>query len=136
MNPIIKYCEIGLALIGGALGWMFGGFDPLFYALIAFVSIDYITGVLLAIRDKEVSSNIGFKGICKKIMIFALVATANIIDEYIIGSGSSLRTMTIMFYLSNEGISIIENAGNIGLPLPKKLKDVIQELNNSDSAES
>lgn len=136
MNTITKYCETGLTLIGGILGWVFGGFDSLVYTLIAFVSLDYITGVLLAIRDKEVSSNIGFKGICKKIMIFALVATANIIDENIIGSGSSLRTMTIMFYLSNEGISIIENAGKIGLPLPSKLKNVIKELNDNGSTKN
>lgn len=109
---------------------MIGGFDSLIYALIAFVAIDYVTGVLLAVCEKKVSSDIGFKGIFKKIMIFVLVSLGNIIDQYIIGSGSSLRTMLIMFYLSNEGISIIENAGKIGLPLPQKLKDVIRQLNN------
>ena len=119
-------------MVGGALGWLFGGFDSLIYALIAFVVIDYITGVFLAILIREVSSEIGFKGICKKAMLFIMVAVGNIIDNYVIGSGSSIRTMLIMFYLSNEGISIIENVALIGLPIPQKLKDVIQQLKNTD----
>jgi toxin secretion/phage lysis holin len=131
MNEILDNFKIVLALSGGVLGWIFGGFNSLIYALIAFV-IDYFTGVLLAIYEKKLSSNIGFKGISKKVMMFALVALGNIIDQHIIGSGSSLRTMLIMFYLSNEGISIIENAGKMGLPLPQKLKDVIQQLNGSN----
>ncbi|MDU6266779.1 MAG: phage holin family protein [Anaerocolumna aminovalerica] len=91
-----------------------------------------ITGVLVAIYNKKVSSEIGFKGISKKVMMFALVALGNIMC--IIGSGSSIRIMIIMFYLSNEGISIIENAGNMGLPLPQKLKDIIQQINNRDDS--
>ncbi len=109
-------------------------FYSLIYALIAFVAIDYITGVLVAIHNRTVSSEIGFKGISKKVMIFALVALGNIIDQNIISSGSSIRTMIIMFYLSNEGISIIENAGKIGLPLPQKLKAILRQLNKSDNS--
>jgi toxin secretion/phage lysis holin len=130
MNSIINYIKIAFASFGGVLGWLFGGFDSLIYAVIAFVAIDYITGVLVAIQNKKVSSEIGFKGISKKVMIFLLIAIGNIIDKYIITTGSTLRTMLIMFYLSNEGISIIENAGNIGLPLPQKLKDVIQQFSS------
>jgi len=96
------------------------------------VVIDYITGVFLAISKREVSSEIGFKGISKKVMIFIMVAVGNIIDKNVIGTGSSLRTMLIMFYLSNEGISIIENVALIGLPIPQKLKDTIQQLRNAD----
>lgn len=129
MDNIFNYCKIISAFAGGVLGWVFGAVDSLIYALIAFVALDYITGVLLAIHDKKLSSEIGFRGICKKAMIFALVAVGHILDQYVIGTGSSLRTMLIMFYLSNEGISIIENAGKIGLPLPQKLKDAIQQLN-------
>jgi toxin secretion/phage lysis holin len=128
MSKLINICEIAFAFLGGLLGWIFGGFDSLIYALIAFVSIDYITGVLLAFQEKKISSEIGFKGIAKKIMIFVLIAVGNIIDHYVIKSGSTLRTMLIMFYLSNEGISIIENAGSMGVPLPQKLKDAIKEL--------
>jgi toxin secretion/phage lysis holin len=134
MDSVLNKAKIIFALSGGVFGWLFGGFDSLLYALIAFIAIDYITGVLVAIHSKKVSSEIGYKGISKKVMIFALVALGNIIDQYIISSGSSIRTMIIMFYLSNEGISIIENAGNIGLPLPRKLKDIMQQLNNSDNS--
>ena len=132
MDSMLDKAKIIFALSGGVFGWLFGALDSLIYALIAFVAIDYITGVLVAIHNKTVSSEIGFRGISKKVMIFALVALGNIIDQYIVSSGSSIRTMIIMFYLSNEGISIIENAGNIGLPLPQKLKEIIQQLNNPD----
>ncbi len=131
MNSIINIYKAISAFIGGVLGWFLGGFDTLIYTLIAFVSIDYITGVWLAVLEKKVSSDIGFKGISKKMMIFVLVSLGNIIDQLVIGNGSTLRCMLIMFYLSNEGISIIENAGKMGLPLPQKLKEVLQQLNNT-----
>ncbi|HBL50743.1 MAG TPA: holin [Firmicutes bacterium] len=131
MRDFIDECKVGFAIIGGFLGWVFGGFDSLIYALIAFVALDYITGVLLAIHDKKISSEIGFRGICKKAMIFVLVAVGHILDQSIMGTGSSIRTMLIMFYLSNEGISILENSGATGLPLPQKLKDILQQLNGN-----
>lgn len=133
MNSIIDNIKFICATLGGALGWLLGGFNSLIYALIAFVMLDYMTGVILAIQEKKVSSEIGFKGISKKILIFILVAFGNIIDQYIFNTGSALRSMLIMFYLSNEGISIIENAGKMGLPLPQKLKTVIQKLNEDNS---
>ena len=136
MSFIINYCKAGLTLLVGVLGWLFGGFDSLIYALIAFVVIDYITGVLLAICNKKVSSKIGYKGISKKVFIFLLVGAGNIADKYIIGTGSSLKSMLIMFYLSNEGISIIENAGNLGLPMPQKLKDIFKEIGKNDKSGS
>jgi toxin secretion/phage lysis holin len=129
VDMFLHYFKIMLALLGGVSGWLLGGVDSLVYALDAFVAIDYVTGVLLAIYETKISSDIGFKGICKKVLIFALVALGNIIDQYIIGSGSSIRTMLIMFYLSNEGISILENAAKMEVPFPQKLKDVLQ--NNS-----
>lgn len=134
MDTVLDKAKIIFALSGGVFGWFFGSFDSLIYALMAFVVIDYITGVLVAIHNKRVSSEIGFRGISKKVMIFALVALGNIIDQCIISSGSSIRTMIIMFYLSNEGISIIENAGNMDLPLPRKLKDIIQQISNRDES--
>lgn len=133
MNSIIGNIKILCATLGGALGWLLGGFNSLIYALIAFVLLDYMTGVILAIQEKKVSSEIGFKGIGKKILIFILVAFGNIIDQYVFNTGSALRSMLIMFYLSNEGISIIENAGKMGLPLPQKLKTVIQKLNEDNN---
>lgn len=134
MDTVLDKAKIIFALSGGVFGWFFGAFDSLIYALIAFVVIDYVTGILVAIHNKRVSSEIGFRGISKKVMIFALVALGNIIDQCIISSGNSIRTMIIMFYLSNEGISIIENAGNMDLPLPRKLKDIIQQISNCDDS--
>lgn len=128
MNDILDFFKFAVAVLGGALGWVIGGFDSLIYALVALVIIDYITGVFLAICEKKVSSDIGFKGISKKVTIFALIALGNIIDTKIIGTGSTIRTMLIMFYISNEGISILENAAKMGLPLPQKLKNVLQQM--------
>ncbi len=136
MDNILNYLKIGFAAIGGVLGWLFGGFDALIYALIAFVVIDYITGVLVAICKKNVSSEIGFKGISKKIMIFLLVALGNIIDQYVLTSGSALRTMIIMFYLTNEGISIIENAEKMGMPVPAKLKNTLKQFGGSINSDN
>ncbi|HCF71101.1 MAG TPA: holin [Syntrophomonas sp.] len=135
MDVFLKELKIMLSLAGGLGGWLLGGVDSLVYALVAFVAIDYITGFLLAVYEKKISSDIGFRGICRKVLIFALVAAGNIIDQYIIGSGSALRIMLIMFYLSNEGISILENASKMGVPFPQKLKDVLQSNSSSSDTE-
>lgn len=120
--------QVIFAAIGGWLGWFLGGCDGLLIALLAFVAIDYVTGVMCAIVDKKLSSAVGFKGIFKKILIFALVGVGHILDTMVIGTGSVLRTAVIFFYLSNEGISLIENAGHLGLPIPAKLKAVLEQL--------
>ncbi|NJP39456.1 phage holin family protein [Oscillospiraceae bacterium HV4-5-C5C] len=116
--------------IGGWLGWYLGGCDGLLYALLGFVVMDYITGVMCAIIDKKLSSEVGFKGLCRKVLIFILVGAANIIDVQIIGTGSVLRTAVIFFYISNEGLSLIENAGHLGLPIPENLKAVLEQLHD------
>ena len=105
-----------------------GGCDGLLYALIAFVVIDYITGVMCAIIDRKLSSAVGFKGIFRKVLIFLLVGIANIIDVQVIGTGAVLRTAVIFFYISNEGVSLLENAGHLGLPIPEKIKTVLEQL--------
>lgn len=122
--------QVVFTAIGGWLGWFLGGCDGLLYALIAFVVIDYITGIMCAVADKKLSSAVGFKGICKKVLIFALVGLGNILDTRVIGAGSVLRTAVIFFYLSNEGVSLIENAAHLGLPVPKKLKEVLEQLHD------
>ena len=122
--------QVVFAGIGGWLGWFLGGCDGLLYALLAFVVIDYITGIMCAVVDKKLSSEVGFKGIFKKILIFALVGIGHIIDAQVIGSGSVLRTSVIFFYISNEGVSLIENAGHLGLPIPEKLKSVLEQLHD------
>ena len=116
--------------VGGWLGWFLGGCDGLLYALLAFVVIDYVTGVMCAVVDRRLSSAIGFRGIFKKVLIFALVGIGHILDAYVIGMGSVLRTAIIFFYLSNEGVSLIENAAHLGLPVPEKLKAVLEQLHD------
>ena len=122
--------QVVFTAIGGWLGWFLGGCDGLLYALIAFVVIDYITGIMCAFADKKLSSAVEFKGICKKVLIFALVGLGHILDTRVIGAGSVLRTAVIFFYLSNEGVSLIENAAHLGLPVPKKLKEVLEQLHD------
>ena len=122
--------QVIFAGIGGWLGWFLGGCDGLLYALIAFVVIDYITGVMCAVVDRKLSSATGFKGICRKVLIFLMVGIAHILDVNIIGSGSVLRTAAVFFYISNEGVSIMENAAHLGLPVPVKLKEVLEQLHD------
>ena len=132
MKDVWNMIQFTLTLIGGWIGWFLGGMDGLIYALIAFVAIDYLTGVMCAIDDCTLSSEVGFRGICRKMLIFCLVAIGHIIDSTVIQSGSTLRTAVIFFYLSNEGISILENAGHLGLPIPKKLKAILEQLDEED----
>ena len=118
------------AAIGGWLGYFLGGCDGLLIALVVFVAVDYITGVMCAVSDKKLSSEVGFKGICRKVLIFLLVGIANIVDVQVIGTGSVLRTAVIFFYLSNEGVSLLENAAHLGLPVPEKMKDILAQLHD------
>lgn len=118
------------AVLGGWIGYYLGGCDGLIYLLITCVIIDYITGVMCAISDKRLSSAVGFKGICRKVLIFLLVGLANLIDVDVIKSGSIVRTAVLFFYISNEGVSLLENAGHLGLPIPRKLKDVLEQLHD------
>lgn len=128
MKQIWSGIQIAFTAFGGFLGWFLGGIDGFLYALIAFTVIDYITGVMCAITDKKLSSSVGFKGICRKVLIFTLVGIGNIVDVYVLGQGGVLRTAVIFFYLSNEGVSILENSAHLGLPIPEKLKGVLEQL--------
>ena len=130
MKEFWNTIQFVFAAIGGWLGWFLGGCDGLLYALLAFVAVDYITGVMCAISDHSLSSEIGFKGICRKVLIFLLVGIANILDVQVIGTGSVLRTAVVFFYISNEGISLLENAGHLGLPIPAKMKEVLEQLHD------
>jgi len=124
MKEFWNTIQLIFTAIGGWLGYFLGGCDGLLYALVVFVVVDYITGVMCAINDKTLSSSVGFRGICRKVLIFLLVGIANILDVQVIGTGSVLRTAVIFFYISNEGISLLENAGHLGLPIPEKIKVV------------
>lgn len=132
MKEVWNWIQMAITAVGGVIGSFVGGVDGFLYALIVFVVIDYITGVMVGISQKKLSSEIGFKGIAKKVLIFLLVGVGSIIDTKILGEGSVVRTAVVFFYLSNEGISILENVSIIGLPIPQKLKDVLEQLNKEE----
>lgn len=125
--------QMAFTMLGGWLGWYLGGADGLLITLVIFTIMDYVTGVMCAIIDKALSSEIGFKGLFRKVLIFALVGIGHVIDAQVIGEGGTLRSAIICFYLSNEGLSMLENAAHLGLPVPDKLKDILAQLHQRDS---
>ena len=136
MKGMWRAVELTLASGAALLNMLYGELDGLLTALMCFVILDYITGVICAIVDHRLSSQIGFKGICKKVLIFIMVGIGHLLDAYVLGSdGSMIRTAVIVFYLANEGLSIVENAGHVGLPIPKKLKLVLEQLHDRDEKE-
>ena len=124
--------QMAVAAIGGWLGYFLGGMDGLMIALIVFMVLDYITGLMCAIADKKLSSAVGFKGICKKVLIIMLVGVAHIVDLHVVGTGDALRSAVVCFYLSNESVSMLENAAHLGLPIPEKLKSVLAQLHGRE----
>jgi len=124
--------QIAITAIGGWLGYFLGGLDGLMIALIVLMALDYVSGVMCAIIDRKLSSAVGFKGICKKVFILMLVGVAHIIDLHVVGTGSALRGAVICFYMSNEGLSLLENAAHIGLPIPDKLRDILAQLHDKE----
>ena len=129
--------QMAVAAIGGWLGYFLGGMDGLMIALIVFMALDYITGLMCAMIDKKLSSAVGFKGICKKVLILMLVGVAHIVDLHVVGTGDALRSAVVCFYLSNESVSMLENAAHLGLPIPEKLKSVLAQLHGrEDETES
>lgn len=135
MKEFWNVIQMVITAIGGWLGYFLGGCDGLLFALMAFVVIDYITGVMCAINDRKLSSEVGFRGIYRKVLIFLLVGIANILDVQVIGTGSVLRTAVIFFYLSNEGVSLLENAAHLGLPVPDAIKTVLEQLHDRSEKE-
>lgn len=130
MKEFWNTIQLAFAAVGGWLGYFLGGCDGLLYTLLAFTAIDYITGVMCAVNDHTLSSEVGFRGICRKVLIFMLVGIANILDADVVGTGSVLRTAVIFFYISNEGVSLLENAAHLGLPVPEKIKTVLEQLHD------
>ncbi len=130
MKEFWNVIQLVFAAVGGWLGYFLGGCDGLLYTLLAFVVLDYATGVMCAVADHKLSSAIGFRGIFRKVLIFALVGVGHLLDAQVLGSVGVLRTAVIFFYLSNEGVSLIENAAHLGLPIPEKLKAVLEQLHD------
>lgn len=135
MKDVWNAAQVVFAAVGGGIGWFFGELDGFFYALLAFVVIDYLTGVMCAIADRSLSSEVGFRGIFRKVLIFVMVGAGHILDAQVVGSGDALRTAVIFFYISNEGVSLLENAAHIGLPVPEKLKDVLAQLHDREKGD-
>ena len=132
MKQIVETVQYVITGIGGFVGWFLGGVDGFLYAFLMFVVVDYLTGLMAAYIQKKISSEVGFRGICRKVAIFCLIGIAHILDAQVIQSGSVLRTAIVFFYLSNEGISILENVTIIGLPVPQKLRDVLEQIRDKD----
>ena len=130
MKEFWNTIQLIFTAVGGWLGYFLGGCDGLLYTLLAFVVLDYITGIMCAVADKKLSSAVGFRGLFRKILIFALVGVGHLLDVQVLGAVGVLRTAVIFFYLSNEGISLIENAAHLGLPIPAKLKAVLEQLHD------
>lgn len=130
MKEFWNAVQFVFTVVGGWLGYFVGGWDGLLYALVGFVVLDYITGVMCAVSDHKLSSEVGFKGICRKVLIFALVGIGHILDTHVFGETGVLRTAVIFFYISNEGLSLVENAAYLGLPVPEKMKAVLEQLHS------
>ena len=133
MKEFWNMIQMIITAMGGWIGYFLGGCDGLLIALVLFAVVDYLTGIMCAVADQKLSSQVGFKGICRKVLIFLLVGIANIIDVQVIGTGSVIRTAVIFFYLSNEGVSILENAAHLGLPIPETLKAALAQIHDRTS---
>ena len=131
----VMWIKGAIAALGGAAAYLWGPWDALINALIALVALDYVTGVICAAANKRLSSEIGFKGLIKKAVIFALVAAAGVADKVIPATNQAIRAAVILFYIANEAISILENAAELGLPVPEKLKAVLIKTKGEDRAE-
>lgn len=133
MTEFITSIKFYIAVIGGIIAGWFGGCDMILKALICFVCVDYLTGTVRAIKERKLNSRTGFIGLLKKALIFTVVLLAHTLDE-VTGAGA-LRSMAVMFYISNEGISIIENLSKIGVPFPPKIKEVLEQIKKDDEDE-
>lgn len=136
INLMWNKLQLVFTVIGGWLGYFLGGLDGLLTALVIFVVLDYVTGIMCAIVDKKLSSAVGFKGIFRKVLIFMLVGVAHIVDQHVVGSGSALRSAVVCFYLSNEGVSLLENSAHLGLPVPEKLRTILIQLHQRPGEEN
>ena len=136
MKAVWELVKVCLGAIGGTLSWYFGNFDGLFIALLGFILADYITGLVLAYHRKELSSEQGFKGFLKKCVVLLIVGIANLLDVYVIKMNMALRSGVIVYYLANEGLSILENSAQLGLPIPEKLKETLAQLHNKENKEN
>ena len=130
MKEFWNVIKVALAAVGAWLGYFLGGSDGLLYALLVFVIVDYLTGVMCAIEDRTLSSAVGFRGLCRKVLTFLLVGIAQVLDVHVLNQPGVLRTAVIFWAVANNGLSILENAAHLGLPVPEQLKQVLEQLHN------
>lgn len=131
MEKLFNWISIVFGMIGGVMSYWLGGWDVLLKTIVFLAVVDYITGIIKGIYLKELSSEIGFKGLLKKIVMFIVIAVAYEI-QLLIGGTIPLREVVIMFYVTNESLSLIENAA-IFVPIPEKLKDVLLQLRDKET---
>ena len=128
MRQLWYAVQVAIATMGSFTAWFMGGIDGYIHVLVAFMSVDYVTGVLTSVIKHKLSSQIGSKGILQKVMIFMIIGLSNLVDKYLLLDSGMLRMVVIFFYISNEGVSILENADAMGLPIPAKLKKVLSQF--------
>ena len=136
MNKLSAIVDGIIAVGAGLFAFLYGDISPLFWATLCFMGLDYITGVIVAINRKELSSAIGFKGLSKKFLILIFIALAHVLDVYVLGTYPVLQSAVMMFFVANEGISLVENAAELGVPIPSKLLDVLQQLKKQGEKEN
>ncbi len=136
MDNMVYSIKMGAMMLGAVVGAVIGELDGMLKALLIFMTIDYLTGLLVGVKRNNLSSAVGFWGLAKKVFILLLVIVGNVLDVHVIGSGAVMRSAVIAFYLANEGLSILENAGNLGVPYPEKLRKVLAQLKEDDNENS
>ena len=124
-RSLLEYLAIA---IGAGIGFMYGEPNNMLYAVLALCTFDFLTGLMVACQRHKLSSKVGFHGFFKKMAIFIMISLAHLIDKYIIGAGNTFLTAAMLYYSANEGISIVENCEKLGLPVPKKLKKILQQV--------
>ena len=135
MDRIFNWTSTVIGIVGGYFAAIFGQWDSILWALLVIMVLDCLTGVIKAIYTKTMSSEIGFKGLLKKITILIIVALSNVLQQ-ITGDNVAIREIVIMFYVANEGISVLENVGVIYPRMPKSIKDILLQIRDSNSADS
>lgn len=128
----MEWIKYAFGVIGCGCAAIWGELDGLLLALLIFIAADYLTGVIKAVIKKQLSSEIGFKGLLRKVLIMIVVGIANVLDVYVLKNGPIFRSGACLFYIANEGISIMENVAEMGVPFPKKLKEKLLQIEKEE----
>ena len=135
MDNLLNYSKGVVAIVGTALTWLFGAWDTVLMVLVCFMALDYCTGVVRAFINKEVSSDIGLKGIARKTVILIVLIVAVLLDRLLNTGTWVFRTIVCYFYIANEGISLLENCAGLGLPVPESIQNALVQLKDGEKKE-